>query len=251
MNKYSEVLNYWNQDNVESMYDKFLLKQEIEMIKKHIPASSKILDAGCGEGEGTYEYSQVPGSLIHASDFADTRLKKVSERVKNQRNVLLKKVNFLKKYELDFDYDVIISQRFLINIMEWEFQKKVINDFVRRLKVNGKLILLEGSKNGVNELNNFRKIFELPEISVKWHNLFFNDKQLENYLNEIGIKLVYKVGFSEYFILTRGIRPFFDKELNWNSKFNKISANDELKKLLKLGHRFSRLKLWVGIKNNG
>ena len=47
------VLEYWNRDDVESMYDKNLLKLEIQLIKQRLTKNSKILDAGCGEGEGS------------------------------------------------------------------------------------------------------------------------------------------------------------------------------------------------------
>lgn len=46
------ILAYWNRQDVESMYDKHLLNAEIELIRRRITVNSKILDAGCGEGEG-------------------------------------------------------------------------------------------------------------------------------------------------------------------------------------------------------
>src|SRR5688572_19882676 len=122
----NDVLNYWNDDNVESMYDKHLLNGEIQLIKSKLTKNVKILDAGCGEGEGTLEYAQIPGSIIHAVDFSDTRLKKAKERLKDCKNIVFKKVDFLGSYDLDKDYDFIISQRFLINIMDFETQLKVI-----------------------------------------------------------------------------------------------------------------------------
>jgi len=58
-------------------------------------------------------------------------------------------------------------------------------------------------------------------------------------------KLLDEDGLGEYFLLTRGIRPTLDRKLNWNSKFNKIAASNEMKNILNLKSRFSRLKLWV------
>lgn len=240
-----EVLEYWNQNKVESMYDKYLLNLEIGLIKKRITKKSKILDAGCGEGEGTLEYSKIPGAKIHAVDFSETRLKKAGLRLKKQKNVLLEKVDFLGKYSLDQDYDFIVSQRFLINLMEWELQKKVLLDFKSMLKKGGKLILLEGSINGVNSLNNFRKLFGLKPIPVKWHNLFLNDKTLIEFMKSIGMELIEEDGLGEYFMLTRGVQPVFEKELIWNSKFNKDASSPSLKDILHLGENCSRLKLWV------
>src|SRR3989344_9046879 len=96
-----EVLEYWDRADVESMYDKNLLNLEIRLIKDRITQNSKILDAGCGEGESTLEYSKIPGVKIHAVDFSETRLKKAAKRLSKHSNVTLKKVDFLGKYSLN------------------------------------------------------------------------------------------------------------------------------------------------------
>ncbi len=240
-----EVLEYWNKEDVESMYDKFLIRAEIELIKKHIPINSKVLDAGCGEGEGTLEYAKIKNLRIHAADFSTTRLKKAKKRLKDFSNVELFQIDFLNKYDLDYDYDVIISQRFLINLMELDIQKRVIKELIARINSGGYFLIFEGSVDGVNELNNFRKLFGLKPILIKWHNLFFNDSHLENFLIKEGMEIVQKEGLGDYFFLTRGIRPYFETDLSWNSKYNKTASSKALKKFLHLGDRFSRLKLWV------
>lgn len=240
-----EVLEYWDQNNVESMYDKNLLNLEIRLIKDKLTQNSKILDAGCGEGEGTLEYSKLQGVKIHAVDFSETRLLKAAKRLSKHRNVTLKKVDFLGTYFLDKDYDTIISQRFLINLMEWKLQQKVLLDFKSILKKGGKLVVLEGSLEGVEALNKLRGVFGLGSIPVKWHNLFFNDKALINFMKRSNFKLVEEDGLGEYFMLTRGLRPYFEKELNWDSKFNKIASSPKIREVLNLGPIYSRLKLWV------
>lgn len=240
-----EVLEYWNQDDVESMYDKYLLKLEIDLIKKRLAKKSKILDAGCGEGEGTLEYSKVPGVKIHAVDFSETRLKKAANRLSRYNNVILRKIDFLGKYSLNNNYDAIISQRFLINLLEWKLQQKVLLDFKSMLKKGGKLILLEGSLEGVETLNKLRGVFGLKPIPVKWHNLFFNDQVLINFMRKHSFIFVEEDGLGEYFMLTRGLRPYFEEKLNWNSKFNKIASSPKVGEALNLGPVCSRLKLWV------
>lgn len=240
-----EVLEYWNRNDTESMYDKYLLNLEIRLIKEKIKRGSKILDAGCGEGEGTLQYSKIPEVKIDAVDFSETRLKKAARRLSKQKNVSLKKVDFLKSYSLDQNYDFIISQRFLINLMEWKLQKKVLLDFKSMLKKGGKLILLEGSIDGVNSLNNFRKIFNLKPIPVKWHNLFFDDSKLIKLMESNGMKLMEVDGLGEYFILTRGIRPLLENKLSWSSSFNKNASSAEIRDMLGWGANFSRLKLWI------
>ena len=236
-----EVLEYWNKDEVESMYDKHLINAEIYLINSRIRGASKILDAGCGEGEGTLVYAQNNNVVVHAADFSNTRLEKARERLSHLPNVKLMQVDFLSDYTIDNDYDYIVSQRFLINLMEWELQKKVILDLVKHLKVGGKLLMLEGSEDGVKQLNTIRGFFDLDPIPVKWHNLFFKNDMLENFLHLNNLRIVERDGLGEYFFLTRGIRPYFDKELNWDSDFNEKSS----KVYFGFKEMFSRLMLWV------
>lgn len=228
------VLDYWNDDKVESMYDKNLLGAEIDLICSKIHPGAKILDAGCGEGEGTLEYSEL--GHVTAVDFSDTRLAKARERVKD---AIFQKVDFLGEYSLPSDFDIVVSQRFLINIMDWGLQKKVILDLMDRLKPGGKLLMLEGSEDGVWELNMLRETLGLPPIPVKWHNLFFKDDELKKFITDSGFKIVSEFGLGEYFLLTRGARPYFDKELNWDSDFNERAS------IMTGLTKYSRLKLWV------
>lgn len=241
-----EVLEYWERDDVESMYDKYLLSGEIDMIASRLEPGAKILDAGCGEGEGTLKYASIPGTIIHAADFSKTRLSKAEARLGGLQNVSLRHVDFLNdELPLDNDYDFVVSQRFLINLMEWPLQQKVIQKLIRMTRPGGRLIIFEGSIQGVNELNNFRSIWGLPPIPVKWHNLFFDDTSLISFMEECNCRLVESDGLGSYFLMTRGIRPIFDKELNWDSDFNRTSASNELGKVLEIGARFSRLKLFL------
>ena len=227
------------------MYDKHLLNAEIELLRKQIPERTKILDAGCGEAEGTLVYSSIPGTVIHAVDFSETRLQKARERLVGRENVMCKQVDFLGEYQLDHDYDVIVSQRFLINLMEWRLQQKVLLDLASMLNPGGRLLMLEGSRQGVDSLNEFRAAFDLEPIPVKWHNLFFDDRELVDFMREHGYQLITEDGLGTYFLLTRGIRPVFEQTLNWDSGFNRRAAAPSTDALLQLGPKFSRLKLWV------
>jgi ubiquinone/menaquinone biosynthesis C-methylase UbiE len=243
--KQDEILAYWNNDAVESMYDKNLLSAEIQLIQTRIPEGAKILDAGCGEGEGTLTYASIPDTLVHAVDFSETRLEKARARLIECKNVTFRKVDFLGTYELDNDYDIVVSQRFLINLMEWSLQKKVLLDLMSRLKNGGRLLMLEGSRQGVDSLNEFREAWGLEPIPVKWHNLFFDDKSLVDFMHQQGYQLIHEDGLGTYFLLTRGVRPALDQTLNWDCDFNRRAAIANTDELLGLGSRFSRLKLWI------
>jgi ubiquinone/menaquinone biosynthesis C-methylase UbiE len=165
----NEFLAYWNRPDVESMYDKHLLNAEIDLIRRRIPVNAKILDAGCGEGEGTILYSAIPGVIVHAVDFSETRLSLARQRLASRDNVLLKQKDLLEQCTSENDYDIIVSQRFLINLTEWSLQQNVLLKFMSWLKVGGRLLMMEGSQQGVNSLNRLRSSLGLEPIPVKWH----------------------------------------------------------------------------------
>jgi SAM-dependent methyltransferase len=240
-----QVLAYWNRPDVESMYDKHLLGIEIELIRQRIPANAKILDAGCGEGEGTLAYSEISGVIAHAVDFSETRLALARQRLGARPNVLVKQVDFLAEYTCDRDYDIVISQRFLINLTDWQLQQKVLLDLMGMLRPGGKLLMLEGSRQGTDELNRFRSVLGLEPIPVKWHNLFFDDTVLIHFMREHGYRLIEVDGLGTYFMLTRGVRPSFESNLDWACEFNRRAAMPAMRELLGFKTEFSRLKLFV------
>ena len=230
----------------ESMYDKHLLAAETDLIRRHIIPGSKVLDVGCGEGEATLVYSSIPNVVVHAVDFSQTRLDKAKKRLSGQPNVRLEKVDLLGDYVLDKDYDFIVSQRVLINLMEWRLQKKVLLELMELLAPGGRLLLLEGSLEGVDSLNELRAAWGLEPIPVRWHNCFFADDRLLRCMQESGHELIETDGLGSYLMLTRGIRPTLDTALHWNSEFNRVAASQEVRSLLGIDNtKFSRLKLWV------
>lgn len=239
------IMEYWNRDDVESMYDKYLLSAEIELITRHIEPNAKVLDAGCGEGEGTLLYSTIPGVVVHAVDCSESRLRKATERLKGRKNVTMKKVDFLEQYCLDNDYDFIVSQRFLINITEWRLQQRVLLDLMGHLRSGGRLILLEGSVQGADSLNEFRAAWGLDPIDVKWHNLFLDNHLLNEFMEKHDYTLIDHDGLGAYFLLTRGVRPILSSDLNWDCEFNRKAATKRMENLLAFGTKFSRLNLWV------
>ena len=240
-----QILAYWNRPEVESMYDKHLLNLEIQLITRRISANSKILDAGCGEGEGTLAYSAIPGVVVHAVDFSETRLAKARMRLAGRANALLKQVDLLEEHECDKDYDVVISQRFLINLPDWALQQKVLLDLMSRLKSGGRLLMLEGSRQENEALNALRATLGLEPILERWHNLFFDDEVLITFMRDNGYRLIEEDGLGTYFLLTRGIRPTLDSNLKWDCEFNRLAALPKLRDLVGFGAKFSRLKMFV------
>src|SRR5262245_23243575 len=239
------LLAYWNRQEVQSMYDKHLLGAEIELLRSRVPAGSKLLDAGCGEGEATAAYAELPGVVVHGADFSDTRLALAAERLRGRANVSLRRVDLLDPRGLDADYDVVVSQRFLINLTDRSLQERALGTLAACLNPRGRLLLLEGSRDGEAELNALRAALGLPSLAPRWHNLFLDDAALVEHMATLGCRLLEQDGLGPYFLLTRGVRPCFDAQLDWDCEYNRRAALRETRELLGSPTRFSRLKLWV------
>jgi SAM-dependent methyltransferase len=239
------LLEYWNRNDVESMYDKHLLNAEINLIRQRIPPNTKLLDAGCGEGEGTLAYSSLPGVVVHGADFSRTRLDKAAKTLEGRANVVLRQVDLLEPHSLDSDYDIVVTQRFMINLTRWDLQQRVLLGLMAMLKPGGNLLMLEGSKQGVDSLNEVRLAFGLDPIPVRWHNLFFDDTNLIEFMQQHNYKLMDQDGLGAYFLLTRGVRPALEKTLEWDCEFNRLAATPAARRALAVDTQFSRLKLWV------
>ena len=240
----SKILEYWNNENVQSMYDRNLLKLEIASISEHLKTDDVVLDAGCGESETTSRYAPKCKSLI-ATDFSDTRLRLARKNLSGLQNVKLEKVDFTREIPFsENSFDVVISQRFLINIVDRAVQFQIIRSFFNLLKDRGRLLLLEGFNEGTSNLNTLRRKLGLQEIPAKWHNKFFNTNEFEKAVAEIGFRICTQKDFSLYFLLTRVINAKLKhpEVPAWNDELNNIAA--DLDGAVNL-QGLSRLKFYV------
>ena len=93
--------------------------------------------------------------------------------------------------------------------------------------------MIDGVK--IKELKAHQDIPDTPDSNTQAGFLMEVLRDDDNLL-KLGFKLV--GGFGGYFLLTRGIRPFFDQSLNWDSLFNRLA------KKISLPVNYSRLKVW-------
>lgn len=225
---------HWNNSSVESMYDKTLLGLETQNILGWIPSGSTVLDVGCGEGEGTLEYSKV--STVVGVDYSPVRLGFARDRCPG---VTFKQSSV---HDITGEYDVVISQRLLVNLSCWEEQQRALIKLGEVSK--GLVIISEGSIQGAENLNAFRLCMGLPPIPIPEHNVFIDESFLLNFTRSIGWKLKGCKTLGSYYLLTRGVQPALTKNLTWDSEFNKRSSKVELP----CSDRFSRVKQWCFIK---
>jgi len=242
-----KVKEHWDDPATESLDDKYWAAAERRLISRYIPPMPllRLLDAGCGEGEGTEHYAAVPSRLVTGIDYSFTR--RHAARTRCGADVAIRSCDLRTQEVPGGPYDCIIATRLLINLDGWTEQSAALDRLIRALAPGGRLILLEGSIQGQDELNAIREQFRLPPITCRWFNKFLDDAVLEAHAFDSGLVLKHKTGLGAFFLLTRGIRQYFEQagELRWDVAFNRIAASEEMEKLMPLGKRYSRLRLWV------
>lgn len=230
--------------------DKILKHLEIEELKKYISNQTKILEIGCGNGYTSVEIADAFDVEIQSFDYSKKMIDFANNLLKESKNIHLKdKVKFqvfdireLAKFE--GEYDIIITERVLINLDSFDEQIKAIKGISSKLKEGGIFLMCESSMDGLNNINAERIKFNLDQIEMPWHNNYIDDKKLNSELDNIDLKLVETNNFSStYYFLSRIIYANYAKvnneDIKYDSLINKMSI-----KLPSLGN-FSQTKIWV------
>ena len=100
-------------------------------------------------------------------------------------------------------FDMAYTTRCLINLPDWELQKKAIKHIYDLLNVGGVYVMMENFIEGHDNFNRLRESFGLPIIAVRDHNLFFKREQLISYFSD-KFKVVKDVNISSsYYLVSR------------------------------------------------
>jgi ubiquinone/menaquinone biosynthesis C-methylase UbiE len=214
-------------------YRKLEIKRMIEVIA--LMGHDSILDVGCGNGYSTMQLALVfPHSMIIGIDFSE---KMVDLATLAAKKAGITNVSFFVGDVLSISrhpnlqhqkFDVVLTERCLINLANWEEQKLAILQMRKLMTPTGHLILVENTKEGLQKLNTMRKIVELPEIEQRWHNFYIPEDKLQEFLNEEGKSLLHHVHMENignlYYIISRvvyaklcqleGKEPEYDHPIN-------------------------------------
>ncbi len=159
---------------------------EIDNITKYIKDNTKVFDIGCGNGYSTIKFAKRRNIEITGIDYSDEMIKQANIALDKLDNKLKKRVRFQTGNVLKMNYrkefDTVITCRCLINLINFNEQKRAIKNIFRVLKKDGLYIMCENTLNGLNKINSMRRSVGLNEIPMKWHNQYFDEKLLFNFL---------------------------------------------------------------------
>lgn len=208
--------------------DPFLSYLERESIVKYLNPGQVVLELGCGDGLHTIEYSKYV-KKIYAIDFIEDLVKKAKKnsciRKRGNTSFYCSSVqNIDKLLNNKHKFDVVISQRCLINLASWKEQVCAIEKIASLLKKGGLFLLAEGFMQELANLNIARKELGLEKIRVVNYNLFFDRKKFEAEAKRF-FDILGKNYFGMYMFLSRVVYPMsiFPHSPKHGSKFNQIA----------------------------
>lgn len=207
------------------------MELEIENIANYIKDGAKVLDIGCGNGYSTIKFAKRRNIEITGIDYSDEMISQANIALEKLDNNLKKRIKFEKGDILTIDYnrefDTVITCRCLINLINFNEQKQAIKNILQALKKNGLYIMCENTLDGLNKINSMRKLVGLNEIPMRWHNQYFNEKSLCNFLKQQFQILEINNFESLYFIASRVFNAKLtprNKEPDYLAEINKIAA---------------------------
>ena len=193
MDDLEKIKKYWEDqartlqnDPRATTQDVYMRQIEIDYITDFLDAQERplrVLDIGCGNGYSTIMYKQkVPRHQYVGGDYSEEMIRVAGERVAAEsiEGVRFEVMDVLRLSEYGGKYDVIISDRCLINLGSAANRKTALKEIAKCLMPGGQYLMIENFMEGQGELNELRQHVGLEEISVRWHNSFFTRRELQD-----------------------------------------------------------------------
>ncbi len=149
-----------------------------------LPDGAEVLDVGCGNGYTLLIIAEHFEKLRFVGmDYSAAMIESAATllagrpNLKNRVSFMVGDVTRLNEFIGDRLFDCIMSDRCLINLASFEVQSEAIGSLSKHLKAGGHFVAIENFMEGQRELNEARAALGLPEIPVRWHNIFFNEDE--------------------------------------------------------------------------
>jgi len=91
---------------------------------------------------------------------------------------------------LEAEYDVVFTDRCLINLDKLDLQKQAIAALAAKVRPGGHLLMIENSTTTYNRQNHYRELLGLEPRTPATFNLFFDEDEIRSYIASIDLELV-------------------------------------------------------------
>ena len=230
------IKNFWeNQGKKYKDYywaswgDNWMIDLEIELISSYIGSGARVLDVGCSNGYSVFRQFDKNNTIkIYGIDFAEKMIQYAQEiKKKRYKN---KPIDFSVGDILDIkfkdnSFDIAYTTRVLINLPNWEDQKKGIKELLRVVRPGGKVIISEAFWEPLMLLNALRALKNLAPLGMHDFNRYLYFDKLDSFLKKEGVCFKKKDFSSIYYLGSRFLRELvteIDKYEGFTNPINKI-----------------------------
>lgn len=230
------IKNFWENQGKKyknshwaSWGDNWMIDLEIDLISGYIGNGERILDVGCSNGYSVFRQFDKNNTIkISGIDFADSMIRYAQELKKKKYED--KAIDFSVGDILDIKFennyfDIAYTTRVLINLPNWEDQKKGIKELLRVVRPGGKVIVSEAFWEPLTLLNALRALKNLDPLEMHDFNRYLHFDKLDSFLKKDGICFEKKDFSSIYYFGSRFLRELVtdtNKYEGFTNPINKI-----------------------------
>lgn len=228
-------LEFWNSraalGAAAGTNDVTLKALEIQNISVFLKGCKNVLDAGCGNGFTAISILRnIPDIIVHGFDYSAAMIQeanKLGQEEGVQGRSLFEVGDLMSPPFQDNFYDVVYTERSLINLNGVDDQRKAVSALIGKVKRGGRLVLCESFKDGLDEINSFRVPIGLTAIEQPWHNHYLHMDELKALIPEsVDIELISNFS-STYYFLSRVINAWLSKsegvDPSYDAPINKLA----------------------------
>ena len=163
-----------------SMEDDLVREREVEWIRqfflwlrKRSDTGLRVLDLGCGNGHALQVLADAAGTQdqFWGLDFSEDLL--AIARGRRLPNCEFTQGDARRLSVENEFFDLVYTERCLINILDWSEQKAALQEVARVLKRGGYYLAIECFLDGLENNNKARAECGLPDIKQAHHNRYF------------------------------------------------------------------------------
>jgi ubiquinone/menaquinone biosynthesis C-methylase UbiE len=217
----AEIKQYWDEraatlsdTPAATTHDVHLRELEIATLTRELDLlglrdGATVVDLGCGDGYSTVNVvERLPALRMIGIDYSPRMIESAERRL--AATSFAGRVEFRVGDATDLPTALsgvtpaaVITDRVLINLTSFDAQRRVMEQIADALEPGGTYLAIENFMSGQEELNRARATVGLPAISVRWHNLYFDDDEFRQAAESVFATVRLDEFASSYYFATR------------------------------------------------
>ncbi len=225
------VREHWDRQAVKDIdpelvthVDRYQRQVEIELLLRAIPHGQRVLDVGCGNGYTTAMLADRSAEVIGV-DYSEPMLERARQEFGGPDNLQYRQLDVLELPSIGRTFDVVVTQRCLINLTSWEDQQTALNNIAEVLEPGGFYFMQEGTRQGRHGLDQARESVGLERMPPVAYNLDFDEELLWTFLRErFHVVSVRRLG--AYDLISRVVHPLLvaPADPGYEAEINRIAC---------------------------